>query len=125
MSDKQTIGIYEVLAGAYKGKGADLAVCLTHAAQRTDGTTAPLCRIPAESLLEATDRETREAAPTCPTCARKWRALLTREQKINRMAGAMARAEGWIFAEDLDFAASDSPRAGHYYALACAAMGAL
>lgn len=62
-----------VLAGAYRGRGADLKVLLTHLAPVDGGEDSALCKSAkwlADSL--GLSEEGRRACPTCPKCRVRW-----------------------------------------------------
>lgn len=54
--------VHGVLAGAYRGKGADLRNLLTHASL-DDGSTAICRKVKTDALADAEESEV-----TCPTC---------------------------------------------------------
>lgn len=62
-----------VLAGAYRG-GAERRGLLTHMVvlDATDGEVRTGCRIGLDALVDRYGMDDPHAAPTCPSCARRW-----------------------------------------------------
>jgi hypothetical protein len=94
-----------VLAGAYRGKAADLKACLTHLVGEDEaGNDVSVgCRVKLEHLHD----EPTGARPTCPTCAAKYDALTAPAPRRIEVAWHARGAAGWKRKEVTEGAAFD------------------